>query len=129
MGTPHMGSAKAEWAGVLTRFSNVLRTTNRNIVAVLEPGSEVLAALQQDFHTMLEDRSRNLGSRLEIYCFYEEVAVTGMGRGVSACFFRSVHRRHVLALCDRDSNKHIRLFQDTQPSYQHIRTRQFMAIT
>ena len=74
-----MGSAKAEWASMLSRLNGVLRTTNRNILSVIEPGSEVLASVQQEFHTMLEDRSRNQNSRIEIYCFYEEVAVLGVG--------------------------------------------------
>ncbi|KAI9774064.1 MAG: hypothetical protein M1840_005157 [Geoglossum simile] len=79
MGTPHMGSTKAEWASILSQLSSVLRQTNRNILSVLEPGSEVLANVQQEFHTMLDDRSRNQGSRVEIHCFYEEVAVPGIG--------------------------------------------------
>lgn len=57
----------------------MLRQSNRNILAVLEPGSEVLANVQQEFHTMLEDRSRNMGARVEICCFYEEIAVLGVG--------------------------------------------------
>ena len=79
MGTPHMGSTKAEWASVLSQLASVLRRINRNILSVLEPGSEVLANVQQEFHTMLDDRSRNRGSRIEIHCFYEEVAVLGIG--------------------------------------------------
>jgi protein SERAC1 len=75
-----MGSTKAEWASILSRMSSVLRQTNRNILSVLEPGSEVLANVQQEFHTMLDDRSRNRGSRIEIHCFYEEVAVLGVGK-------------------------------------------------
>jgi len=79
MGTPHMGSVKAEWASILSRLSSVLRQTNRKILSTLEPESEVLANVQQEFHTMLEDRSRNRGSLVEIHCFYEEVAVVGIG--------------------------------------------------
>ena len=79
MGTPHTGSTKAEWASVLSRLGSVLRQTNRNILSVLEPRSEVLANVQQEFHTMFDDRSRNQGSRVEIHCFFEEVAVTGIG--------------------------------------------------
>jgi protein SERAC1 len=79
MGTPHTGSIKAEWAGILSRLTSVLRKTNRNILSVLEPVSEVLANVQQEFHMMLDDRSRNQGSHVEIFCFYEEVAVLGIG--------------------------------------------------
>jgi len=79
MGTPHMGSTKAEWATILSRLTNLLRRTNKNILSSLEPDSEVLANVQQEFHTMLDDRSQNQGSRVEIYCFYEEIAVLGIG--------------------------------------------------
>ncbi|KAJ9656084.1 hypothetical protein H2201_008656 [Coniosporium apollinis] len=46
MGTPHIGSAKADWATPLTRLSNILRKTNSEIVRMLKPGSEMLANLQ-----------------------------------------------------------------------------------
>jgi hypothetical protein len=80
MGTPHLGAKKAEWAGPLTRLSKMVRQTNREIVAVLEPGSEVLAGLQQDFHVMLEDRRRNQRKDFDIYCFYEELPYPGIGK-------------------------------------------------
>ena len=79
MGTPHVGSTKAEWATPLARLSNVLRRTNSEIVQVLKPGSEMLANLQQEFHTMLDDRSKNHKKTMEIFCFYEELAVVGVG--------------------------------------------------
>jgi protein SERAC1 len=95
MGTPHMGSTKPEWAGILSRLSSVLRQTNRNILSVLEPGSEVLDNVQQEFHTMLDDRSRNRGSRVEIHCFYEEVAVLGIGK----VYLKSCTEAPVKSLC------------------------------
>lgn len=79
MGTPHVGSTKAEWATPLTRLSNVLRKTNSEIVQVLKPGSEMLANLQQEFHTMLDDRTKNHKKTMEIFCFYEELPVVGVG--------------------------------------------------
>lgn len=79
MGTPHMGSNKADWASPITWLSNVLRKTNTEIVRVLKPGSEMLANLQQEFHTMLDDRGRNEGRFIDIFCFYEEIAVLGIG--------------------------------------------------
>ncbi|CAN9242410.1 unnamed protein product, partial [Alternaria alternata] len=79
MGTPHLGSRKADWAAPLTALLNLFHKTNRHIVAVLEPGSEMLSNLQQEFHTMLEDRRRNEGKWLEISCFYEELAYPGIG--------------------------------------------------
>lgn len=79
MGTPHLGSRKADWARPITQLSSLLRKTNKDIIAVLEPGSEMLANLQQEFHTMLEDRRRNEGKWIEIFCFYEELAYPGIG--------------------------------------------------
>ena len=79
MGTPHLGSNKADWARLITHLSNLLRKTNKEIVAVLRPGSEILANLQQEFHTMLEDRRRNEGNWIEIFCFYEELPYPGIG--------------------------------------------------
>ncbi len=80
LGTPHIGTDKARWMTALTRLSSVLRQTNGEIVRVLEPGSEMLANLQQEFHTMLDGRSRMQGQRIEICCFYEELAVVGVGK-------------------------------------------------
>lgn len=40
----------------------------------------MLANLQQGFHTMLEDYRRNHDKTIEMFCFYEELAVTGIGK-------------------------------------------------
>ena len=79
LGTPHMGSTIANWATPLTRLGNMLRRSNSEIVAVLRPGSEMLANIQQDFHTMLEDRRRNQHKWIDVFCFYEEKAYSGIG--------------------------------------------------
>ena len=78
MGTPHMGSDLAQWGSTLARFSDLLRRTNAQITDVLKPGSEMLANLQQEFHLLLSARLQEQ-KKLEIYCFYEEVAVVGVG--------------------------------------------------
>lgn len=79
MGTPHMGSNAANWATPLTRLSKILRRTNSEIVQFLRPGSEVLVNLQQEFHTTLDNCQKNEGKALEIFCFYEELPVLGIG--------------------------------------------------
>ncbi|KAI4925227.1 hypothetical protein J4E85_007104 [Alternaria conjuncta] len=79
MGTPHLRSRKADWAAPLTRLSSLVLKTNKAIVAVLEPASEMLSTLQQEFHTLLEDRRRNEGKWIEIFCFYEELSYAGIG--------------------------------------------------
>lgn len=119
LGTPHLGSDKAAWALPLTRLANVLReanreilkaltpgsemfaamqqefntmighyrrNANREIVKVLTPGSEMLATLQQEFHTMLEDHRRNHGKTIEMFCFYEELEVNGVGKVCSGSY-------------------------------------------
>ena len=80
MGTPHIGSAAADWAPPITRLANLLRRTNHDIIQVLRPGSEMLANLQQEFHVMLEDYRRNHNKSIEIFCFFEELPVTGIGK-------------------------------------------------
>jgi hypothetical protein len=55
LGTPHLGSNLASWGSSISKLSNLLRKTNSEIVGVLKPGSEMLAAVQQEFHTMLDD--------------------------------------------------------------------------
>lgn len=84
LGTPHMGSTIANWAKPLTQLSNMLRRSNSDIVAVLRPGSEMLATIQQDFHTMLEDRRRNENKWINVFCFYEEKAYNGVGHVCSS---------------------------------------------
>jgi hypothetical protein len=62
MGTPHLESDTADWTEPLSRLSICfLRKTNKDILGVLKPGSEMLANLQQEFHTLMEDRKRNEG--------------------------------------------------------------------
>ncbi|PSN64914.1 hypothetical protein BS50DRAFT_677808 [Corynespora cassiicola Philippines] len=80
MGTPHLGSKKAEWGKQIARFASLFRRVNRKIVAVLEPDSEMLANLQQEFHTLLEDRRKNQWKEVNIYCFYESIDVATIGK-------------------------------------------------
>jgi hypothetical protein len=78
LGTPHAGSDLAKWGKVLTGISSIFMKTNQDILRVLNPGSEMLAAVQQDFHTMLDSR-RKIGEKMMIFCFYEEYGVNGIG--------------------------------------------------
>ncbi|KAJ5734976.1 uncharacterized protein N7483_000101 [Penicillium malachiteum] len=76
MGTPHAGSDKASLVVPLTHLSKIiLGASNTEILQLLRPGSEMLANLQQEFHTMLKDRSQNQKKSIEICCFYEELPV------------------------------------------------------
>ncbi|KAI9761776.1 MAG: hypothetical protein M1835_008116, partial [Candelina submexicana] len=79
LGTPHCGSELANWASIFGSIAKVVRTTNTSLLDVLKPESEVLARIQQEFHTMLRAR-QNMGLEpLKVTCFYEELAVRGVG--------------------------------------------------
>ncbi|KAL9008254.1 MAG: hypothetical protein Q9173_006607 [Seirophora scorigena] len=77
LGTPHSGSNLADWASILTRFSGLIRPTTKAIVSVLQPGSEMLANLQQEFHTMLAARQTQGRPVPSIYCFFDELPYNG----------------------------------------------------
>ncbi|CAN9319219.1 unnamed protein product [Alternaria alternata] len=77
-----MGADKARWLNTLMKVNNVLNKSNRDIVALLEPSSEMLANLQREFHTMLEKRREKEGKRVKLYCFYEELPVRGIGKKI-----------------------------------------------
>ncbi len=76
LGTPHCGSDLASWAVLGTQMASILKCANKDIVAVLEPGSEMLRIVQQEFHKILRHR-KNEGLEIAITCFYEELPVLG----------------------------------------------------
>jgi hypothetical protein len=78
LGTPHHGSDYAAWVNFATQVTSLMKKSNREIVAVLQPESEVLAAIQKGFHAVLSRRI-NAGDGLSVTCFYEELPVTGVG--------------------------------------------------
>lgn len=80
MGTPHMGADLAKWGKLLANLGEVLIRTNREIVAVLEPTSEMLAKIQEDFHGLLKQRSVHEDKRMKLYCFYEELEIRVIGK-------------------------------------------------
>ena len=85
MGTPHLGADLANWGTIAFNFANLLSRTNRNIVKVLKPNSEVLASLQQRFHTLLEQRRKDGKMEIEMYCFHEELGYKGIGLVTMLC--------------------------------------------
>jgi hypothetical protein len=56
-----------------------IKQTNTEIVQVLQPDSEVLAQIQDSFHTMVMARNEGRFQKLNITCFYEELPVPGVG--------------------------------------------------
>ena len=80
MGTPHAGSSIAEWDKIITGLCHALKCTKRDTMNVLRPGTEVLADLQQEFHTMLNTRQQQGEAKpIKIFCFFEELPVDGIG--------------------------------------------------
>ena len=75
MGTPHAGADLADLGYKLAKCLNVIRRTNSAILGPLRQGSEVLIAVQQQFQQLL----RKPEVHIEIYCFFEEGDVGGVG--------------------------------------------------
>lgn len=103
LGTPHTGAGLAEWASKLAKSLGLFKQTNSQIVAVLETESEVLARIQDNFHTMIRSREQHGLSPIWITCFYEELPLTGVG-----VVSRESQRNHSYAY-------HSRLSLTTQP--------------
>lgn len=64
---------------------NLFKRTNVNILRTLEPDSEVLQIITQDFHTMLRTRERDMDSIINITCYAEELAVSRFGKSFMVC--------------------------------------------
>jgi hypothetical protein len=80
IGVPHGGSALAKWA---ERSATLLpRQVNKKLLQVLRTDSELLSRLQEDFQVAISARRERL-SKVQIACFFEELAIRGMKQMVS----------------------------------------------
>ena len=79
LGTPHAGSDLAKWGKILVNILRVVLNPNKEIVAALAPGSEMLANLQQEFWTMIDARNKTGKAFISCSCFYEELPMKGIG--------------------------------------------------
>ena len=79
LGTPHCGSDLAQWGKVVTSVTKMVKRLDESVINVLQPGSEVLARIQQDFHTMLRAREGAGKHGIRMTCFYEDHNTPGMG--------------------------------------------------
>jgi hypothetical protein len=78
LGTPNFGSELAFWGGYGTKLLNIVKKTNKGIVQVLKPDSEMLATVQKRFHEIL--RSRQAAKQpIAVTCFHEELPLQGLG--------------------------------------------------
>ena len=76
LGVPHCGADLEAWATIGRRMIGVLRPTNKDIVNVLNQDSEMLQMVENNFHTILRQRTDHA---IKIACFYEEQEVTPIG--------------------------------------------------
>jgi hypothetical protein len=79
LGTPHHGSSLARWAEMLAKSIGLFKQTNPEILQVLKTDSEVLAHIQDSFHTMIRSRAGAALPPIDITCFYEELSLPGVG--------------------------------------------------
>ncbi|RSL37906.1 hypothetical protein CEP53_015375, partial [Fusarium sp. AF-6] len=78
MGTPHFGADKAKWGSFCATMLGMVKKTNKSIVQILNPESEMLASIQKRFHEVLRLRQAK-GQPLNITCFYEEMPLPVFG--------------------------------------------------
>lgn len=79
LGTPHHGSSLAKWGEMLSRSVGMMKQTNTEIVRLLTRDSEVLARIQDCFHTLIMARNKEETNNIEITCFYEELPMKRIG--------------------------------------------------
>ena len=72
LGTPHHGADTAAWARFGATIAKTIKHVNTDIISVLKRGSEMLAKVQDGFHTVLRLR-RDEESGIDISCFFEEL--------------------------------------------------------
>lgn len=75
MGTPHAGSDLAESGYRLGKVLNTIWKTNSDLLEILRQKSQALTAVQQQFQQLL----LKPGVNINIFCFYEERDVRGVG--------------------------------------------------
>ena len=79
LGTPHGGSDLASWASIPAKALGVVKSTNTDLLSVLQTSSEVLYRIQNDFLSMIRDL-REQGRYLKITCFWESLPMPVVGR-------------------------------------------------
>ncbi|KAH7475750.1 hypothetical protein FOMA001_g10755 [Fusarium oxysporum f. sp. matthiolae] len=82
LGTPHRGSWAADWAKIPTWALGQVKSTNRNILDVLQTKNQYLEFIQTSFLSMIREL-RETGRPLQITCFFEELPMPGVGTIVS----------------------------------------------
>lgn len=63
----------------MSRFVGVMKQTNSDIVKTLRSDSEVLARIQDSFHTLVQSRNQKQLNAIQITCCYEELPMEVVG--------------------------------------------------
>lgn len=82
LGTPHRGSWAADWAKIPAWALGQVKSTNRNILDVLQINNQYLEFIQTSFLSMIHELLET-GRPLQITCFFEELPMPGVGTIVS----------------------------------------------
>tara|TARA_R110002003_G_scaffold1634_3_gene23311 strand:+ start:198 stop:476 length:279 start_codon:yes stop_codon:yes gene_type:complete len=73
LGTPHRGSAYADWGQIASNLARlVLHDSNKRILKTLEVNSEVLENIQEEFIKIVYN------GEIKIHSFQEARAITGI---------------------------------------------------
>lgn len=75
---------------MLAKSIGCLKQTNPLILQVLRNDSEVLARIQDSFHTLVRARNQDGIQPIDITCFFEELPLPGIGY-VSTPVLGNVH--------------------------------------
>ncbi|KIX08072.1 uncharacterized protein Z518_02727 [Rhinocladiella mackenziei CBS 650.93] len=82
MGTPHTGNWMADWAKLPASALGILKSTNTTLLKILETDDQLIESIQVGFLAMIRDLREN-NRRLEVTCFFEELPLPVVGKGVS----------------------------------------------
>ncbi|KAL2134359.1 hypothetical protein VTI74DRAFT_414 [Chaetomium olivicolor] len=73
LGTPHRGSASAQWGEIASNLARLaLQDSNKDIIKTLEVNSEVLEIIHEEFVAIADQ------SRIQIHSFQEARGISGM---------------------------------------------------
>jgi hypothetical protein len=73
LGTPHRGSAYADWGQIASNLARlVLQDSNKRIIKTLEVNSEVLENIQEEFIKIVDME------KIKIHSLQEARAITGI---------------------------------------------------
>ncbi|KAI1178457.1 hypothetical protein F4777DRAFT_537725 [Nemania sp. FL0916] len=85
LGTPHTGSWIAKWAKISAGIFEIMKSTNKKLLEVLQTSNELLESLNQDFAAMLRTIRENPkdDKNINVKCFYEVLGYPLVGLIVS----------------------------------------------